>query len=77
MWTQIGTIGVKPLISIIVQRVTTQPQLSLLSLFTIQHVGLSCRRAVCAVGVACARGDIKREFRKNAKDKRKKWAVQM
>ena len=28
-------------------------------------------------GLRGGRGDIKREFRKKAKDKRKKWAVQM
>ena len=48
IWTQIATIGVK-----IIQRVTTQPPLSLALLFTIQHV--PCRRAVRVVGVACAR----------------------
>ena len=71
--TQIATIGVKPLTSIIVQRVTTQPQLSWLLLFTIQHVpcrrvvGARGGRGVRAVGVAT----LKANSVKKAKDKRK------
>ena len=49
MGTQIATIGVKPLISITVQCVTTQPRLSLLLLQS---------------GLRGGRGDIKCEFRK-------------
>ena len=71
IWTQIATIGVKPLTSIIVERLTTHPRLSLHSVVY---------NAACMLpqsGARGGRGDIKREFRKKAKDKRKKWAVQI
>ena len=57
----------KPLISIIVQRVTTQQRLSLPLFIIIQHVGHSCRRAVCAVGVATLNGNSVKKQSINAK----------
>ena len=69
--TQIATIGVKTLTSIIVQRVTTQPRLSLP--FVVYNSacilpGARGGRGVRAVGVAT----LNANFRKKAKDKRKK-----
>ena len=65
-------IGVKPLISIIVQRVTIQPRFSLPLLITIQHVGITCRRAVCAVGVATLNANSVKKQSINAKSERSK-----
>ena len=55
--TQIATIGVKQLTSIIVQRVTTQPRLSVPSVVynsacNLPHSGVRGGRGVRAVGVA-------------------------
>ena len=57
IWTQIATIGVKPLTSIIVQRVTTEPRLSLPSVVynsacIVPQIGARGGRGVCVVGVA-------------------------
>ena len=53
--TQIATIGVKPLTSIIVQRVTTQPRLSL------HYVVYNSACTLPQSGACGGRGDIKRE----------------
>ena len=61
--------------SIIVERVTTQPRLSLLSaVYNSACIlpGARGGRDVRAVGVAT----LNANFRKKAKDKRKNWAVQ-
>ena len=78
IWTQTATIGVKTLTSIIVQRVTTQPRFSLPfvvynSACILPQSGACGGRGVRAVGVATS----KSFFRKKAKNKRKKQAVQM
>ena len=69
--SQIATIGVKSMTSITVERVTTQPRLSLLSAVYNSACILQGARGgsgVRAVGVATLNGN----FRKKAKDKRKK-----
>ena len=71
IWSQIATIGVKPLTSVIVERVTTEPQLSLLSaVYNSACVlpGARGGRGVRAVGVATLNANL----HKKAKDKRKK-----
>ena len=78
IWTQIATIGVKIMTSIIVQRATTQPRLSLPvvvynSACTLPQSGARGGRGVRAVGVATSN----KFFRKKTKNKRKKQAVQM
>ena len=73
--SQIATIGVKPLTSIIVERITTQPRLSLLSaVYNSACIlpGARGGRGVRVVGVAT----LNANFRKKAKGKRKKSAVQ-
>ena len=60
---------------LIVERVTTQPRLSLLyAVYNSACILSGARdgRGVRAVGVAT----LNANFRKKAKDKRKKWAVQ-
>ena len=70
IWTQIATIGVKPLISIIVQRVT--------ALAAFVHYNSASRPLLSQSGLRGGRGvRAVGEFRKKVKYKRKKWAVQM
>ena len=76
IWSQIATIGVKPLTSIIIERVNTQPRLSLIyAVYNSACIlpGARGGRGVRAVGVATLNANFRK---KKAKDKRKKWAVQ-